>query len=348
MASSSSPGSRPPTAFAEGHPESAPKREFDALRAAIQGSKPILDVNLRWEWGLIENALNGHSATARTRFGLQSGPYHGFSGLVEGVNTWSPLSSQYFDGVDTPRGETIVADPERTAVNRVWLGYRNDELLGLDLKGGRQRIKLDDDRWIGNVGWRQNEQTFDALRVQTTLGFEGLLAQYIYAGEVNRIFGDQGPANRRDFEARGHFVNVAWTRGKALKAVAFAYLVDPNQNQFRGFGSQTYGARFTGAIPATDALSFPCQASYAYQQDFGNQPRLLRRALRVRRARRRGEGPRRHRLRIRAPGQRHGRGRRDAVLDRSQVQRVRRRVPEQWRHARPPGRLRVDRARDPR
>ena len=32
---------------------------------------------------------------------------------------------------------------------------------------GRQRIKLDDDRFIGNVGWRQNEQTFDALTFKT-------------------------------------------------------------------------------------------------------------------------------------------------------------------------------------
>jgi hypothetical protein len=48
---------------------------------------------------------------------------------------------------------------------------------GLKLKAGRQRIKLDDDRWVGNVGWRQNEQTYDAARLQTNLGF---LYQFAY------------------------------------------------------------------------------------------------------------------------------------------------------------------------
>ncbi|MGL1204265.1 alginate export family protein, partial [Vibrio parahaemolyticus] len=35
---------------------------------------------------------------------------------------------------------------------------------------GRQRITLDDQRWVGNAGWRQNEQRFDAARIETRLG----------------------------------------------------------------------------------------------------------------------------------------------------------------------------------
>jgi len=232
---------------------------------------PILDVNLRWEYAKIDTFQHSHSATARTRFGLTTKPIYGFSGLLEGVNTASPKPSGYFDGVETNDGpQSIVADPERTDVNRAWIGYQNKDWLGLNVKGGRQRIKLDDDRWIGNVGWRQNEQTFDAARVQSTLGVEGLLAQYVYVWQVNRIFGDQGPANRRDFGPRAHFVNVAYEVGPALKAVAFAYLVDPNDNTFSAFGSATYGARFTGKIELTDTLFVPYQLSYAYQEDFGN------------------------------------------------------------------------------
>lgn len=256
------------TALADGHDSGGPVAEFFE---AVQGSKPILDVNLRWEYGKIDRFQHSHSGTVRSRFGLQTGSYYGFSGLLEGVNTSSPKPSGYFDGVESNDGpQTIVADPEFTDVNRVWLGYRNEDFLGLNVKGGRQRIKLDDDRWVGNVGWRQNEQTFDAARVQTSLGLENLLVQYIYVWQVNRIFGDQGPANRRDFGPRAHFVNVAYQQSKALKAVAFAYLIDPNDQTFRAFGSATYGARFTGAPAAGESWSFPYQASYAYQEDFGN------------------------------------------------------------------------------
>ncbi len=241
------------------------------ILGALKESKPILDVNLRWEYGKIDAFQHSHGATARTRFGVKSGSAFGFSGLIEGVNTASPKPSAYFDGVETNDGpQTIVADPERTDVNRVWLAYRNADLGGLEIKAGRQRIKLDDDRWIGNVGWRQNEQTFDSVRATTNLGMPDLRLQYVYVWQVNRIFGDQGPAGTRDFGPRAHFVNVAYDAGPAMKAVFFAYLVDPNQANFRAFGSATYGARFTGSIALSDAVSMPYQASYAFQEDWGN------------------------------------------------------------------------------
>ncbi|HRZ49789.1 MAG TPA: hypothetical protein P5338_10380, partial [Bacteroidales bacterium] len=66
---------------------------------------------------------------------------------------------------------------------------------------------------------------------------------------VNRIWGDQGPPIREDFDPRGHFLNAAYTLSPAFNAVGFAYLVDPDQDAFRSFGSQTYGVRFSGAVP---------------------------------------------------------------------------------------------------
>ena len=113
----------------------------------------------------------------RTRFGYQTKPVFGVSGLLEGVNTASPKPSGYFDGVESNMSQSLVADPTRTDINRVWLNFEKQEWAGLKLKAGRQRIKLDDDRWIGNVGWRQNEQTYDAARLQTNLGF---LYQFAY------------------------------------------------------------------------------------------------------------------------------------------------------------------------
>ena len=55
----------------------------------------------------------------------------------------------------------VVADPENYDLNRLQL--TNSSLPGTVITLGRQRILLDDQRFVGNVGWRQNEQTFDAL-----------------------------------------------------------------------------------------------------------------------------------------------------------------------------------------
>jgi hypothetical protein len=244
---------------------------IDQVLNAIPGGKIILDVNFRWEYAKADQFQHSHSATVRTRFGFETKPVFGFSGLIEGVNTASPKPSAYFDGVENNDGpQTIVADPERTDINRVWLALDRKDWAGLKLKGGRQRIKLDDDRWVGNVGWRQNEQTFDAARVETNLGLEKLLLQYIYSWEVKRIFADEGPPPQRDFSPRSHFLNLAYDHSTAIKAVAFVYLIDPSDSTFRTFGSASYGIRFTGSVNLTDTLSVPYQASYAYQEDWGN------------------------------------------------------------------------------
>jgi len=186
-------------------------------KTAIVAGKPILDVNFRWEYAKADTFQNSHAATVRTRLGYQTKTFYGFTGLAEMVNTASPKPSGYFDGVENNDGpQTLVADPDRTDVNRAWLKFAKEEWAGLDLKTGRQRIKLDDDRWIGNVGWRQNEQTYDAVRLQTSLGLENLVVQYIYAWQVNRIFADNGPDNRRDYGPKSHWVRRGLKNGSDL------------------------------------------------------------------------------------------------------------------------------------
>jgi hypothetical protein len=63
----------------------------------------------------------------------------------------------------TGNGHAVVADPESNEINQAYLSYS-----GIDntvVKWGRQRLILDNARFVGNVGWRQNEQTFDAFTI---------------------------------------------------------------------------------------------------------------------------------------------------------------------------------------
>ncbi len=263
-----------PTAAEEPLGEAAaapPDGVFDELLGAFIGGEPLADVVLRWEYAKQDQQQHSHGATARTRLGYRTDAFRGFTALAEMVNTVSPKPSGYFDGVEDNEGpQTLVADPERTDFNQGWLQFVRSDWAGLELRGGRQRINLDDDRWIGSVGWRQNEQTFDAARFQTTLGIEALRAQYIYTWEVNRIYADQGPPNRLDFDPRGHFLNLSYSRDPATKLVVFAYLLDPDQDFFRSFASQTYGTRLTGSLALREGVALPFQVSYAYQEDWGN------------------------------------------------------------------------------
>ena len=81
-------------------------------------------------------------------------------------------------------------DPEAFELNRLQVSWSGAQ--GRRAVLGRQRIVLNNARFIGNVGFRQNEQTFDALRLETR-PFEHAAFTYAYIDNVRRIFGDDSP-----------------------------------------------------------------------------------------------------------------------------------------------------------
>ncbi len=75
-------------------------------------------------------------------------------------------------------------------MNRLQL--TNTSLPDTTLTLGRQRINLDDQRFVGNVGWRQNEQTYDGFRV-VNKSIPNLTVDVTYFDQVNRVFGKESP-----------------------------------------------------------------------------------------------------------------------------------------------------------
>lgn len=159
----------------------------------------------------------------------------------------------------------VVADPESIDINRAQIMYRTKN-LGLTV--GRQRINLDDQRFVGSVGWRQNEQTFDAVRAEATVGPVALDATY--AIQQNTIFGSEaGPRH----VLGGDFVLLgAGAKLGPLSAKGFAYIVDYDEAIAFANSSQTYGGRISGSFPLSKAVKLNVLASYARQMDVGQNP----------------------------------------------------------------------------
>lgn len=235
----------------------------------LLGGTVSLSLNARYELADLDDGTSiGHAATLRTALGYRTKPWHGLSGFVEVENVASPASAEYFDGVGTPTGEGLVPDPETTEINQVYLDVA-PEFLGKSLiRVGRQQIKLDDDRFIGNVGWRQNYQTFDAALAKSSFGVEGLDVSYTYIYDVRRIFGDKGGPATRDFDSDSHLARASYRVAPWLEPVLFAYLLDFSNSP--GNSSNTYGLRLTGTIPLCEVWSLAYQASYAHQTDGGS------------------------------------------------------------------------------
>ena len=147
----------------------------------------------------------------------------------------------------------------------------NTSLPGTTLTLGRQRILLDDQRFVGNVGWRQNEQTFDAFRV-VNKSVKNLVLDATYLNRVNRVFGEDSPQGT--YKGDTVLLNASY-QTKVGKITGFGYLLefDPivGVPAAAGDSTSTYGLRFAGEAPA-GKVKIGYLASWASQSDAGVNP----------------------------------------------------------------------------
>ena len=121
-----------------------------------------------------------------SRLGFETGKAWNTALLVEGEAV-IPLQDDYRPDPSSTENAIypVVADPESYEFNRFQL--TNTSLPGTTLTLGRQRIGLDDQRFVGGVAWRQNEQTFDAFRM-VNRSVTNLVLDATYLNRVNRDF----------------------------------------------------------------------------------------------------------------------------------------------------------------
>ena len=224
---------------------------------------PILAARLRYE--MVDQdtvAASADAVTARVRAGLEL-KLSGFAILAESESTLG-IVNDYNDTIPGNGVEPfpVVADPETIELNRLQISYM-DKGTGATI--GRQRIVLDNARFVGNVGWRQNEQTFDAVRGQAKFGIFSLDATYSISQRT--VFGTDSP--NEQFDGDLVFLNGG-VDTKHVDAKAFAYLLDYDTRL--AFSSQTYGVLVTGEVPIPGFGKLTGHASYAAQGDYGDNP----------------------------------------------------------------------------
>jgi hypothetical protein len=243
---------------------------LEPLIGAISETKPLLDVRLRYESVEQEPFVpDANAVTFRVRPGFETGKAWNTALLVEGDLVW-PLQTDYNSTTNGKTQYPVVADPESYEINRLQL--TNTSIIDTTITLGRQRIVLDDHRFVGNVGWRQNEQTFDALRV-VNRHIPNVVIDVSYVGQVNRIFGPHGLPGNNDgrFTGDTFLANVAWQTVLG-KLTGFGYLIEFEElpNPVRDT-TQTFGVRFQGEKPLAK-IKLGYIASWATQSDRGDNP----------------------------------------------------------------------------
>ena len=199
----------------------------DSLTEAIKDGELGLNFRLRYE-DVDQSGVESVDLTSlKTRLTYETASYKGWRGLIE------------FDDV-THVGDFDggITDPEGTEVNQAAVSYSWNKT---SVKYGRQRILLDNQRFVGGVGFRQNEQTYDSLSL-THSGWKDTKIFLSHIHNVNRIFGEDNPAG--DHENDSYLFNLHYSGLSFGKFSAYAYLLD-NEDAV-GFSTDTYGLRFSG------------------------------------------------------------------------------------------------------
>ncbi len=229
--------------------------------------KPVLDLRYRFEFVDQDNlSKDANAHTLRTRAGFETGRFHGL-GVGADFEWIEAVGSENFNS--TVNGQTqspVVADPDDFALNQLYL-LSDGTIPKTRLKVGRQRIIWDNARFIGNLGFRQNEQTFDALRVGTTYLPDTDIG-YTYLEEVHRIFGRDSAVGRQKMNS--HAVRVQYTGLDFVTVTPFALLLDYDQASQNRNSSATLGALLQGKYELSKPWTAHYMASAAHQQDYGD------------------------------------------------------------------------------
>lgn len=210
-----------------------------------------------------DNALNDATAsTLLTRISLNTASYNDFSFKLE-VDNVSAISHRddYNSKLNGHTDHSVVADPEATEINQAALKYTG--LSDTSFTLGKQRINLGNQRFVGGVGWRQNEQTYDGILINNS-SINNAKITYAYVSNVNTIL----DSNR---DTRSHFINYDWSLSDNIKLDFYGYLLDFKQSPLDS--TQTLGARLNVNSIADSSVFF--NAEYAKQEDYEDNPKHL-------------------------------------------------------------------------
>lgn len=238
------------------------------LAAAIAGS--TVNLGFRYRFEAVDDdafAKEAWASTLRSRLTVAPKPVAGFGVLLE-VDDVRHVGADNFN--DTRNGVTDrpgVTDPEGTDLNQALLrytGWKDTEVIL-----GRQRIERANQRFVGGVGWRQNEQTFDAAGISHRFGKQ-LTASYSWVGQVNRIQGPDNGTPPADLDSNAHLLDASWSVGPLMTLSAYGYLMDFDNAD--SLSNDTFGLRATGASEFSPGWKLGYTIEYARQSDYGENP----------------------------------------------------------------------------
>ncbi len=206
---------------------------------------------------------NADAITLRLTLGYETLVHAGVSALIEGEVVESLGSARYNSTTNRRTAYPIVVDPDTVELNQAYL--RLTSLTDSTVVAGRQAINLGNQRFVGAVGFRQNQQTFDAMRISTT-ALPAVAIDAFYAVEAHRIFGTRSASGSFNTDL---FLLQATAKRKAWAEVTvYAHFFDIED--LAAQSSRTLGARASAKRNIGSGFTGSIALEAATQSDYGN------------------------------------------------------------------------------
>lgn len=209
-------------------------------------------------------ARDAWATTLRLRAGLRWTISPAFDAFVEGEAVGA-ANDAYNSTANRRTAYPVIADPQGAEINQAWLRWQ--DARG-DVTAGRQRIAHDNQRWIGNVGWRQNEQTFDAI-TGTWQPTTAVVLRAARIERVHRVNSDRAlDPLARERDLQGNVLNASWTGG-AHRLTGYVHAIE--DEDVPAMSTRTLGLRYALA-PAAGTRPWGVTLEGARQRDHAGNP----------------------------------------------------------------------------
>lgn len=238
------------TSFAHG-------QDASSLSEAIKNGTPSIELRLGYEHSSTDDQNSPAEAlNLRFRLGYRTANYLDTNVFVQFHSLSNWVENFRFPG-GGDAGHDVIADPDGERIHQGYLEYHG--LTDTTLRLGRQEILLDDVRLIGNIGWRQNGQSFDGVLL-TNNSAEDLTLKLAVIGQTNTPL-----LTHEDLD---HLIllNAHYSYQEGHHIALYSYLLDTEKSTDNSRDSATYGTRLNGSCG--NRMNY--DISYTIQGDYGH------------------------------------------------------------------------------
>ncbi|MFZ9746718.1 MAG: alginate export family protein [Opitutaceae bacterium] len=233
---------------------------------AVAAGAFSLQVRVRHEAVAQAGLRDAEALTARARLGFAPAPWAGWSARAEMESVAAADGDRYSQAGVNPAaaGRAVIADLDSTEINQLHFGRTFGQTR---VRLGRQRLFLDNGRFVGDGSWRQNQQTFDAAVVEDRT-WPGTTLTYAHLRQVNRGLGRTHPQGRSRTDSHLFHARREGLPGGTLST--YAYFLD--FPEVRANGCATLGASLAGGAPMGPGMRWTYRVEAARQTDHGASP----------------------------------------------------------------------------